>query len=159
MARKKRPVERKRSKRPVDYAVKDAPKDLILKITARDIDTSKRKKNDACAAAHALCRQEGFKEARVYKKVTYVRKSDGSWLRFITPLDLYMEIMIFDRNGDMEKGEFRLQAPKGVMKLGQHAKPKGKRGTTGKLPTSPHIIKNVREHAPKGRNHLAALFA
>ena len=154
--KKKRPPEQKV---PRDYAVKDATRDLILKITQRDIDTSSRKKNNSCAAAHALCRQEGFKEARVYKKVTYVKKADGSWLRYTTPGDLYMEIMIYDRNGDMQKGEFKLTAPKGVMRLGHHAKPKGKRRQTGRLPTTPHIVTNVRDHAPKGRNHLAALFA
>jgi hypothetical protein len=148
----------KRSKRPVDYAVKDATRDLILKITGRDIDTSKRKENDACAAAHALCRQEHFKEARVYKKVTYVRHANGTWTRYITPQDLYMEIMIFDRGGKMEAGAYRLGAPKGIYKLGAHHKPKGKGGRTGRLPTSPHIVSNVRDHAPKGKNHLAALF-
>ena len=155
----KRKTERTRTKRPVDYAVKDATKDLVLKITARDIETSKRKKNDACAAAHALCRQEHFKEARVYKTTTYVKKADGSWIRFLTPKDLYMEIMIFDRGGQMEKGDYRLTAPKGTMRMGHHEKPRGKRGTTGRLPTTPHIVGNVRDHAPKGKNHLAALFA
>jgi hypothetical protein len=151
-------MARKKAKS-VNYAVKDAGKDLILKITTRDIETSKRKVNDSCAAAHALCRQEGFKEARVYKGVTYVKKGDGSWLRFITPKDLYMEIMIFDRGGKMEGGDFRLAAPKGIKKLGAHHKPKGLGGQTGRLPNTPHILNNVRDNAPKGRNHLAALFA
>jgi hypothetical protein len=146
-------------KRPMDYAVKDATKDLVLKITNRDIDTSKRKANDACAAAHALCRQGGFKEARVYKTTTYVKHANGTWTRFTTPKDLYMEIMIFDRGGKMEAGEYKLTAPKGSLRLGHHMKPTGKLRQTGRMPATPHIVGNVRDNAPKGRNHLAALFA
>jgi len=145
-------------KRPVDYAVKDATRDLILTIKERDVEGSKRKKNDACAAAHALCRQEKFKEARVYKTTTYVKKADGTWVRYITPKDLYMEIMIFDRGGKMDVGDFRLHAPKGSMRMGHHVKPTGKARKTARLPNSPHIVANVRDNAPKGRNHLAALF-
>ena len=149
----------KQPKRPMDYAVKDASRDLVLKITKRDIETSKRKSNDSCAAAHALCRQEHFKEARVYKTTTYVKKADGTWMRFLTPKDLYMEIMIFDRGGKMEHGAFKLTAPKGTMRLGHHAKPTGSRlRKAGKLPNTPHIVTNVRDNAPKGRNHLQALF-
>lgn len=146
------------SKRAMDYNVLDASRDLILTITKRDISFSERKQNDACAAAHALCRQEGFKEARVYKTTTYVRHSNGSWTRYVTPKDLYLEIMIYDRGGEMQNGKFRLSAPKGCKKLGAHAKPTGRKFRTGKLAPSPHIVTNVRDNAPKGRNHLAALF-
>jgi hypothetical protein len=141
-----------------DYAVKDASRDLILTITYDDIKGAKRKDNDACAAAHALCRQQGFKEARVYKTTTYVKLRNGSWERYSTPKDLYMEILIFDRGGKMEGGQFKLAAPKGAKRLGYHAKPTGKKLRTGKPATSPHIVANVRESAPKGHNHLAALF-
>ena len=158
MATRRRIVEKKAHRRPSDYACRDATRDLILKIKQTDITGAKKKKNNACAAANALCRQEHFKEARVYKGVTYVKKLDGSWLRYITPKDLYMEIMIFDRGGAMELGEFKLLAPTGVKKLGAHRKPTGKAGKTGRLPHTPHILGNVRDHAPKGRNHLAALF-
>jgi hypothetical protein len=149
---------KQKAKRPVDYAVKDATKDLFLHITKRDISSAKPSQNDACAAANALCRQENFKEARVYKTTTYVKKSNGSWLRYVTPRDLYMEIMIFDRGGTMLEGNYRLAAPKGFKRLGQHAKPTGKLRKTGKLPIRPHVVTNVRDHAPKGVNHLAALF-
>jgi hypothetical protein len=159
MAKKRRVVEKKAHRRPSDYACKDATRDLVLTIKERDISGAKKKDNNACAAANALCRQEHFKEARVYKGVTYVKKGDGSWLRYITPKDLYMEIMIFDRGGQMEIGDFKLLAPTGIKKLGAHHKPKGKGGNrTGRLPHTPHILGNVRDHAPKGRNHLAALF-
>ena len=146
------------SKRPMDYAVKDATRDLIVTITKRDISASARKQNDACAAAHALCRQEGFKEARVYKTKAYVKHSNGTWTRYTTPKDLYLEILIFDRGGEMQAGQFRLSAPAGSQKLGAHAKPTGKKKQTGKLPATPHIISNVRDDAPRGRNNLRALF-
>src|SRR5262245_19399934 len=139
------------------YPVKDATSDLVLTIKPNDIAHAERKDNTACAEAHALCRQAGYREARVYRNVTYVRLGDGSWLRFRTPKDLYIEIMIFDRGGTMEAGEYKFTAPKGVYRLGHHAKPTGKKRRTGRK-LSPHIVKNVRETAPKGKNHLAALF-
>jgi hypothetical protein len=142
----------------MDYAVKDATKDLILTVDDSDIKTAKRRESGTCAAAYALCRQGSFNEARVYRKVTYARKLDGTWLRFITPDDLYVELMVFDRGGRMQAGEFRLRAPTGVKRLGHHPKPKGKGGKTGKLPTTPHIIESVRDIAPKGRSSLKALF-
>lgn len=147
-----------RKKMETNYACSDATRDLVLSINARDIAGAVRKENDACAAANAICRQAGYKEARVYKTTTYVKKPDGSWLRFITPRDLYMEIMVFDRGGKMLAGDYKLLAPKGHKKLGQHLKPTGRKLKTGKPSTSPHIVKNVRDTAPKGRNHLAALF-
>ena len=146
------------AKRPMDYKVKDASKDLILTVDADDIKVARRRESGTCAAAYALCRMGTFNEARVYRKVTYARKLDGTWLRFITPDDLYVELMVFDRGGRMQAGEFRLKAPTGTKKLGAHYKPKGTRGTTGKLPTTPHIIEAVRGVAPKGKNTLKALF-
>jgi len=131
----------------------DAKRDLVLRITERDISGSKRKDNDACAAATALCRQEHFKEAKVFKTKTYVHLKDGTWLRYITPHSLYTEIMIFDRGGRFEAGEFILRAPKGVERLGHHMKPMGPKSTTGKPSRSIHIVGNVRDNAPKGHLH------
>lgn len=145
-------------KRPLDYAVKDATKDLVVKIDADDIKGAKRRKENSCAVAYALCRQGVFNEARVYRKITYCRRLDGTWLRFLTPDDLYIELMVFDRGGRMQTGEYKLIAPKGSKRLGFHAKPTGKKQKTGKLAPSPHIIENARNVAPKGRNALRALF-
>ena len=146
------------TRRPSDYGVKDAPKDLILTIEPEDIKTAKRRESGTCAAAYALCRMGTFNEARVYRNVTYARKLDGTWLRFITPKDLYVELMVFDRGGRMETGEYRLKAPTGTKRLGHHPKPKGNAGKTGRLPTTPHIIESVRDLAPKGRSTIKALF-
>src|SRR5262245_21246321 len=137
--------------------VKDATRDLVVKITPKDIEGAHRAENDACAAANALCRQEHFKEARVYRGVTYVRLGDGSWLRYITPKDLYIEIMIFDRGGRMQAGAYKLGTPKGSKRMGHHAKPTGRKTRTGKR-VSPHIVENVRAVAPKGHLATKALF-
>jgi len=135
----------------------DATRDLVLVITSNDIADAKPAEIDACPAAKALCRQEHFRQARVYRTRTYVQRKDGSWLRFITPDDLYTEIIVFDRGGRMKGGEFKLAAPKGGQRLGQHRKPTGRKTRTGRK-LSPHIVENVRDIAPKGRGHLKALF-
>jgi hypothetical protein len=140
------------------YPVKDATKDIILTVTEADIKGAKRRDNAACAAANALCRQEHYKQAKVFKTKTYVQMKDGTWLRFITPKSLYIELMVFDRGGKMEATEFRIAAPTGAMKLGYHVKPKGKGGQTGRTPQTMHTIDNVRENAPKGRDHFKVLF-
>jgi hypothetical protein len=149
MANKKRQTQ-------ADFPLKDARRDLVLHITEGDIKGSKRKDNDACAAATALCRQEHFKEAKVYKTKTYVKLKDGSWERYVTPKALYTEIMVFDRGGRFEAGEFILKAPKGIQKLGAHRKPTGSRLLTGKPSRAIHIVANVRDNAPKG--HLQRLL-
>jgi len=148
----------RKNKRPMDYAVKDATKDLTITIDADDIKGAKRRKENSCAVAYALCRLAVFNEARVYRNITYARKLDGTWVRFRTPDDLYIELMVFDRGGRMQTGEYILKAPKGSQRLGQHPKPTGKRLTTGKVPRTPHIIENARAVAPKGHGALKALF-
>lgn len=130
----------------------DAPRDLVLHITPGDIKGAKRSDPGHCAAANALCRQERIKRAKVFKTKTYVEDKAGNWWRYITPAALHHEIMIFDRGGRMEGGDFILPAPKGVQKLGAHQKPKGKGGKTGKPSRKMHVIENVRDHAPKGNS-------
>jgi hypothetical protein len=137
--------------------LKDATRDLIVTVTESDIKSAKRRDNAACAAANALCRQEHFRQAMVYKTKTYVERRDGYWLRFITPGNLYTELMIFDRGGRMEAGDFILRAPKGIEKLGAHVKPRGKLGQTGRQPKVMHFIDNVRANAPKGPGLFRAL--
>jgi len=140
------------------YPVKDATRDLVLSITENDIKTAKRRDNYACAAAHALCRQQHYKQARVNKTTTMVALADGSWLRFITPGDLYTELMIFDRGGRMAAGQYILKAPKGTLKLGYRPKPTGPKAETGRPRRKQHVIDNVREDAPKGGAAYRALF-
>lgn len=147
----------RRSTKP-DAPLKDAPKDLILTVTEKDIAGADRRKTNSCAAANALCRQERFAEARVFKTKSYVRLRNGEWLRYCTPQSLYVELMIYDRGGRMAPGEFVLRAPKGVERLGQHVKPRGPHLKTGKLARSMHVIENVRESAKRGAGLFKDLF-
>lgn len=147
------------AKMKLDLPVQDAKRDLVLHITEKDIKGSKPKDGDYCAVATALCRQEHFKTARVHKGVTYVMHKDGSVTRYETPKSLYIELLVYDRGGKMEPGEHLLRAPRGTKRLGHHIKPKGKGGTkTGKLRKPVHLVKSVREDAPKGIASLRALF-
>jgi hypothetical protein len=141
-----------------DLPVSDAKRDLVVHLTDADVKGSKRADQDYCAVANALCRQEHFKTARVHKGVTYVMKTDGTVDRYITPRDLYIELMIFDRGGKMEARDYKLQAPRGSKRLGHHEKPKGKKGKTGKPSKIVHLVKSVREDAPKGIKSLQSLF-
>lgn len=137
---------------------KDARKDLVLDIRETDIKGAKREDNYACAAAHALCRQEHYRQAKVCKTTTFVQTKDGRWLRYRTPKSLYIELMIFDRGGKVQPGQHTLSAPKGSQRLGMHVKPKGKGGTTGRSPRAQHTIENVRPDSPRGRGALTSLL-
>lgn len=137
----------------------DAKRDLVLHITASDIKGGTKADSDYCVAANALCRQEGFKTARVHKTTTYVYLKNGDVERYVTPQSLYMEIMIYDRGGKMEAGDHILKAPKGTSRLGHHEKPRGPHKTkTGKIKRPVHLVPSVREDAPKGVKALKALF-
>lgn len=131
--------------------LRDATEPLILIVTPSDIKSATRKNETTCAAANALCRQERFRQARVNKTKTYVQHRDGTWERYITPGALHTEILIYDRGGRMEPGEFKLMPPKGCQRLGFHPKPRGKLGKTGKLPATMHTIEHVRADAPRGK--------
>lgn len=153
-------VDNKAKPLDANLPIRDARKDLVLHITEADIKGAQRKKNGECAAAHALCRQEHFRRAKVFKTKTYVEMKDGRWLRYCTPGSLYTELMIFDRGGRMEAGDFILRAPKGIEKLGAHTKPRGPHLVTGRSKRGVHFIEKVRDHAPKGGNlfrHLAEM--
>jgi hypothetical protein len=138
--------------------VKDATSDLVVNITQNDIKGAKRADNDGCAAANALCRQEHFKRAKVFKTKTYVLLKDGTWRRYLTPKSLYTEIMIYDRGGRFEAGDFILKAPRGAQRLGRY-KPKGPKAATGRPVKPIHIVEKVRLNAPKGRGMFEHLFA
>jgi hypothetical protein len=138
--------------------VKDATRDLVLHIKPGDIKGAKREDNYACAAANALCRQEHFRQAKVCKTTTFVQMKDGTWRRYRTPKSLYIELIVLDRKGEMAPGDHVLAAPKGSHRLGMHEKPRGKGGTTGRLPKPQYTIEHVRPNSPRGRGALTALL-
>jgi hypothetical protein len=149
MARKPKPRTRPEKSNP-NVTLFDAVAPLILSIEPRDIANAKRGDGEACAAAHAICRQEHVKRALVCKTKTYVWHKDGTVERFITPRALRTEILIFDRHGQMEGGDYRLMPPTGVQRLGHHVKPTGPKLTTGKVRSVQHVVGKVRPNAPKG---------
>ena len=139
------------------YPIRDARKDLVITVTKNDIKSAKPEDSYACAAAHALCRDPKYKKAKVTKNVTYVLLTNGWWERYITPADLYVELIVFDRGGRMEPADYKLTAPKGSMRLGHHAKPRGPHKTAGQRKTV-HTIDHVRPNAPKGIGAFKALM-
>lgn len=104
--------------------VLDAADTLPVKITKDDVRRGATKKAESCAAARAICREGGFTEARVHVARTYVRRNDGTWLRFATPPNLGKEIVAFDRGGSFEPGEYTLTPIQPSQKMGQRAKRK-----------------------------------
>lgn len=129
--------------------ITDAKRDLVIHVTKADIRNATRSENKSCAVARALCRQENYKQAIVNKSRTVVQLKDGSWQRYITPENLYVELMVFDRGGEMQPDDYVLKAPKGSLRLGHHAKPKGPHLKTNGA-RKRHVIENVREDAKRG---------
>lgn len=154
MAKQRRRTEKSKP----NYPVKDATRDLVINVTANDIKKAKPEDSYSCAAAHALCRNPKYKRAKVTKDTTYVQLANGSFVRYLTPQDLYIELIVYDRGGRMEAKQYKLLAPTGSKRLGHHVKPKGKGGGTGKLPRIIHNIEHVRPNAPKGYGALKALM-
>jgi hypothetical protein len=129
--------------------VVDASMPLIVKITGKDIQHAKRRSSDCCAAARALCRENPeILEAHVYMSRTYLKKRQVIE-RYITPPALRLETMAHDRAGIFMPGEFTLGAPRGSLRLGQHAGGT-KKTKTGKQPRAVHRVQGVRPVAPKG---------
>ena len=127
--------------------VKDATKPLQLTITQRDINASKRRAPEACAAAKCLLRMDGVDEAIVNKTRTFIRRG-ATWTRYMTPISLQMELVAFDRGGRFEPGEhFLLPVPQYERPTGKRQggkdKPGAKKGHSGKV-RSYHRISNIR---------------
>ena len=122
-------------------AVIDAIEPLPITITKNDVRSGAKKNANSCAAAQAICRA-GFTEARVHAARTYVRRPDGKWMRYATPLALRAEIVAFDRGGIFEPGDYALHPIQPSQTIGQRAKRKNYHN--GK----------VRRDAPKRKNHV-----
>lgn len=87
--------------------VKDADEKIAVTITKNDVRTGTLKEAKSCAAANALCRQTGAKEARVHFSRAYL-KVGKVWKRYQVPNALRAEIIAFDRGGKFEPGEYVL---------------------------------------------------
>lgn len=131
--------------------LKDARTPLVVTIKAADIRGSEKKSPDCCAAAVALCRQLHVKKARVYLSRTYILER-GQWVRYVTPQALRTEIIMFDRAGIFEPGDYRLDTLKHSQRMG-YKSPNEKRAphkTSGKFSKPLHTVAGVRPSAPKG---------
>lgn len=128
--------------------VKDASHKIVLNITKEDVKAGSLKKANSCAAAKALCRQEGCEAAKVHMSRAYIKKG-GKWLRFgVTPA-LRSEVLAFDRGGKFEPGEYTLVPLQPTVRLGAHRKKprvekrKG-RHDLGKPRKAYHVVSGVR---------------
>lgn len=124
--------------------VVDATRPLEIRITADDVRRGALKNATACAAARALCR-EGFTEARVHAARTYVRRRNGTWLRYFTGDALRSEVVAFDRGGAFEPGLYRLSPIQPAERIGARAQ---RQGSTYKKSAE------RRRAAPKRKNHV-----
>lgn len=95
----------------------DAAKPVTLEILDRDIAKADRKEPLDCVVARACRRDLGAKEVRVHLTRIYVRFSDGSWQRFVTPKRMRTDIIAFDRGGSFPPGSFVLVPPPLSQKL------------------------------------------
>jgi hypothetical protein len=97
--------------------VKDATKKIVLTITPQDVKSGAKKNANSCAAANALCRQEGCEAAKVHMSRAYIKKGK-TWYRFAVPLALKNEVLAFDRGGTFEPGEYVLTPLQPSVRLG-----------------------------------------
>jgi len=132
--------------------VEDATEGMVVTITKLDVKKGAAKKATACAAAQALCRQTGAKEARVHFSRAYV-KEGKIWKRYCVPPALRNEILAFDRGGAFEPGKYRLCPIQPSVRLGaeqrlpwdKREKPKTKVPNRGKPRRVYHTVTGVRE--------------
>jgi hypothetical protein len=97
--------------------VKDAKQKIVLTITPQDVKSGAKKNANSCAAANALCRQEGCEAAKVHMSRAYIKKGK-TWYRFAVPTALKNEVLAFDRGGAFEPGEYVLNPIQPSVRLG-----------------------------------------
>jgi hypothetical protein len=132
--------------------VKDATKPIILTITKDDVRSGAKKNSNSCAAANALCRQEGCEAAKVHMARAYIKKGK-TWYRFAVPAPLRNEVLAFDRGGTFEPGEYILTPVQPSIRLGKphsstpdlrtYAERKGK-PSKNKRKRAYHVVSGVR---------------
>jgi hypothetical protein len=117
--------------------VKDAKQKIVLTITPQDVKSGAKKNSNSCAAANALCRQEGCEAAKVHMSRAYIKKGK-TWYRFAVPAPLRNEVLAFDRGGTFEPGDYVLAPVQPSVRIGAPRKtPKGPDLRTGR-----HVSKN-----------------
>lgn len=109
--------------------VVDATHATSITLTKRDIMKGDAREASYCAVAHAFKREQK-REAVVHTSMVYIREG-GRWLRYPVPERLRIEIIVFDRFGNLAEGEYELRPPKRYQRLDykppSKAKPTAKR--------------------------------
>jgi len=130
--------------------VRDAKKGITITITAQDIAKGVPKSESSCAAAVAIIRQESCTMARVHLSRIYIKRN-GHWDMYNTPGALRNELIVNDRNGEFQPGEYSLKPiPKAQRERRGKAHTLGapKHGRPGHE-RKYHVIEGVR---PRGAN-------
>jgi hypothetical protein len=122
--------------------VKDADEKIILHITKMDVRAGAKKNADSCAAAKALCREHQCEAAKVHMSRAYIKKG-GKWIRFEVSPALRAEVLAFDRGGAFEPGEYILNPPRPVSRLGADKRPNSHRSGPDKRKN--HMSKGKRK--------------
>ena len=91
--------------------VLDAKAPLTLHILDKDCKNADNKNPADCVVARAIRRETRAIEARVHLGRVYVKTNKDHWTRYLTPKSMREEIIIFDRGGNFDPGEFELRAP------------------------------------------------
>lgn len=125
------------------YPVVDATEPLFLEIKKMDVHRGEAQEAASCAIARACRRSLNIIEASVHLSRTYLRTSDGEWLRYFTPLSARTEIVAYDRGGTFEPGEYRFPPVSKSKTLRSFAKTGPKKGS-GKKRAKPHVMTNIR---------------
>lgn len=128
--------------------VVDTDQKLPLQITKRDCSIGSLKEPSSCAAARAICRQPGIKEARVHISRVYVQIGKR-WIRYMTPDSLRSEIIAFDRGGKFQPGEYTLLPIQPVARFDAKKKkrvPENRDGSRPQKRLKAHVVKGIRSH-------------
>ena len=96
----------------------DAKEPITFTVTKRDISRGGLKQPDTCALALACKREYDCKDVRIHMKYSYILEKDH-WVRYRTPNCVAREIVVFDRGGAFDPGEYTLMVPYKSDRLGQ----------------------------------------
>lgn len=100
--------------------VADSTKPLIVCVKPCDISSAKSKKEDDCAMAHALERQEKCDGAIVRSSQAWIIRGDLA-VKYAVPPSLSREIVSFDRHHDFREGTYQLSpVPKSHLMSNKH---------------------------------------
>jgi len=90
--------------------VRNSQRRLRIDVTETDVKKGTPLDPENCAAAECIKRQLGAHAVSVHRGVVLIqRKPDGKYERYLTPSDLRMEEIIFDRGGMFMAGEYDLR--------------------------------------------------